>query len=76
MNQRTYPGARASGRLKYVYCTLEHDEWRELRGYVAMDRLSMTQLLNKLLREYISAWRAHSAEMATPDRASGLSSAD
>ena len=67
VNGRTYPGIRASGRLKKVYCSLEHDEWRELGGYVALDGLSMIQLCNKLLREYITAWRAHKAALSMSD---------
>jgi hypothetical protein len=59
MNERTYPGIRKSGRLKSLYCSLEPEEWRELQGYVALGGLSMIQICNKLLREYIGARRAH-----------------
>ena len=59
MNGRTYPGIRASGRLRSIYCTLEQAEWTELHRYIALDGLSMTQLCNQLLRDYTLDCRAY-----------------
>jgi len=64
VNGPTFPGIRASGRLKYIYCALEHSEWAELQRYRVLDRLSMIQLSNQLLRGYIDACRSHYAGLA------------
>ena len=65
MNGRTYPGIRASGRLRSIYCTLEQTEWTQLHQYAALDRMSLIQLCNRLLREYITACRAYYADIET-----------
>jgi hypothetical protein len=67
MAERTTPGVRKSGRLKSLYCSLEPSEWSELQKYKALDRLSMTQLCNQLLRDYITACRKHYAKLSEPD---------
>jgi len=67
VNGRTYPGIRASGRLRHIYCTLDDSEWNELQRYHVMDRISKTQLCDKLLRGYMTACREHYAGLLGPD---------